>query len=130
MPRLKVQKIDADEAYEDCVRIHGDHRGGITQGSLIWLSTATKRKLVIVYGRKTALPAVSMDKVTRDFFDIDVGDAVSFSIRKAGWWSSLLWASRHSNQSTKIAAQLGVISLFLGAVSLLLGLVPLFQACK
>lgn len=127
--QLTVQKLDSEDIFEDRVRIPHRYRQGFPEGSICKLSTSAATKIVEVFGDPESKdPNVYMDLRTRKHFGLSPGAVAEFQIKPVGWWGQLRWSAGHANASTRIAAQLGIISMFLGVLSLLLGVLAIILA--
>jgi hypothetical protein len=127
MPKLRVNKLYEDEAYEDLVRIPKKYREGAVRNSMVRLTTPSAEKTLLVLGVDDESPVIHMDMTTRDYFGVKPNEEVEFQIKYTPQlWAMLVWGCRHSNPALKVATLLGVIGLVLGFISLVLGLLPLF----
>ncbi|HUD50590.1 hypothetical protein [Parvibaculum sp.] len=128
--RLTVEKLSSDDTYLDRVRLHRDFRGGIRIGQICRLSTPKANALVEVRGTNVSGQTIYMDQPMRRKLGLKLGDKPEFNLRRAYYWERLWWAANATDQTSALAAHMGLISLGLGALSLLLGLLSIWLTVR
>ena len=128
--KLTVEKLSADDTYLDRVRLHSDFRGGVGVGQICRISTPKANALAEIRGKNTAEQIIYMDQPMRLKLKLKPGDKVEITIRRAYYWERLWWAVKATDQTSALAAQMGLISLALGALSLLLGALSILLSLR
>jgi hypothetical protein len=132
--KLEVHQVIRADVYKDIARIHHTQRNGLAEGTVCCLSVGNRHKLVAIRGLPDREKGkIRIDDVTRSalgFQDFD-GTFIEadFEVEKVSFIGRLRWTWTASEPSVRIAAQLGIVSLFLGVLSLVLALavVPWYE---
>ena len=125
--KLKVEKIDEEGVYKDLARVpeihRVDHKGrAIAEGRICKVTAGEKNVLLSLRGLQGySSPTIQMDEKTRLALGLTSGSEAEFSFREVMWWGQFRWAWRATDPAYRIAARLGLLSLFLGLIGLALG---------
>lgn len=125
---LTVREAKFEDVFEDLVRVHHCHRQFSNAGEVI---------IVAVNGREVPLVArgahgqdrtsIWLDLKSRQKLGIKPNQQYEFTFKKACLAKQLNWAWHTSSPTPRIAARLGLISVFLGLTGLFLGMISLFR---
>ncbi len=130
--KLMVEKLPAEDAWKDIVRIHEpDRLDGdgvvIRRGTICRLEVNGKSTWVIARGLPKRHGVIQIDLNLRSELDVDEGAAYEFTLTRISWLKTLWFPWKASDPIYRIPAQLALISFALGVVALALGAIPLFR---
>ncbi len=130
-PNLKVQKAQWDDAHSDIVRINKDQRGGFEKGRVCKISINGKSEYVILRGTDEK-DVITLDYDLRQRLALHPRDEKQFILTRGFWLSDeIKWAWNATDASYRVAARLGLVSLFLGLVSFAIAVVPIiYKFCR
>lgn len=125
--QLKVRRASRDDVHRDLARLHGDQRPGIPSGRVMILRVGGHKVRAMARARleDQDRDEIALDDRLRDRLGVDLGQRYDFVIQEGGFHDEILWAWEASDATTRVTAQLAIISVVLGFVGLLLGLLSL-----
>lgn len=126
--RLKVVQVDADDTFEDMVRVHKKHRPFSEAGQVVLVSMNGRTIPLVARGAKgnNGL-TIGLDSKSRDSLSVTDGVEYDFTFSKADFLQQLKWAYYASAPMPRIGVRLALLSVVLGAIGFILGLISL---CK
>ena len=123
---LEVHRHSHDDVYHDRARIAEGHRGGVKESTICAISANGRSVLLEVRGLESDTnEIIRLDDRTRVALGVELGVRYWFAIRPVSWLGQFRWAWNASDPTARIAARLGLLSLFLGIVALLVAAAPL-----
>jgi hypothetical protein len=125
---LQVRQADLSDVMGDIARFDGSHRtfnGKLVRaGRVVVLQANQKTERIIARGSgKIGKGEIALTSETRERLGISAGAKVKITFVKASFFDEFLWAWRATNPTDRVAARLGVVSVFLGFTGAILGLV-------
>jgi hypothetical protein len=125
---LTVRQLPTEDIYKDLFRIPEHFRTDpegrpILESTICKVSTGDRSILLWARGATGETKQVlRIDDKTRNALGVAWNSEHDFSLQPVGWLGHVKWACRASDQVTRIAAWLGVLSVILGLLGLILGI--------
>lgn len=125
---LRIKQSRLADVMADIARFDNSHRtfdGKLVRaGRVVVLKVNGKTARVVARGPAgVEKDEISLSSEIRDRLDVTTGKQVNFTIAKANWIDDFLWAWSATDAMPRIAARLGVISVFLGLMGLIFGII-------
>jgi hypothetical protein len=110
----KVRQLPSHDVYKDL------------SGRTADFKVSTEDRSILLWARGSTddnIPVLRIDDKTRNALGVAWDSEHDFSLHPVGWFSQVAWACRASDQATRIAAWLAVLSVILGCLGLIVGLI-------
>lgn len=127
--RLTTLEAYQDDVYRDVARVYKPDRDNIPEGSICKITDLDtgKNALFALRGLPEGLKDhIMMDAYGRERLGIDHQCCHRFQFQKVGPLAAVKWACSAAEPGARIAAWIGVWSLFLGAAGIVIGIATLF----
>lgn len=133
---LRVEKLPAEDAWKDIVRIPEVLRKDCTgkhvkRGSICRIIVDDKSKWVIVHGLRSDDRVIQMDLNVRIALGVEKEAHYDVEIEQLGWLQRLWFPWKASDPLYRLPAQLSIIAFILGMIvgvlGLLVGLIPMYE---
>lgn len=126
--RLQVRQADLGDVMGDIARFDKQHRtfnGKLVRaGRVVILQANQRTERVVARGpAKLEKGEIALTSETRERLGISSGAEVDFTFAEANFFDEFLWAWRATNPTDRVAARLGLISVFLGFAGATLGII-------
>lgn len=128
---LLVKQVDAEDIFNDMVRVHTSHRPGIPAGTICKINANGIAILAVARNtRSNERDIIAIDDALRTRLGVKEGKSYDFKIAEAGFLDQFAWGCLASNPVNRIASRLAALSIILTEIGLLLALWSVYLSLK